>query len=303
MRAILVDSHTTSKLRLGDAPDPVVRPGQILVAHRASSINFGELNRARSGGSPDGHVPGWDAAGIVEQADPAGGGPAVGTAVLTRGSDGGWAQRRAIAVDEVAVIPEGVDMATAAALPVAAGSALRALRVAGPLLGRTVVVTSAAGGVGRFAVELAARGGARVIAQVGSTERAQGLAEVGATETVIHVDEISVPVDVVIDNVGGPLMLALWSQLAPGGIIVSVGWTSGQPVTLPPYATVGGDRTIHGFSLGAQLGEDLELLLGMVARDQLHVEIGWRDSWEKVDDAAAALLGRQVRGKAVIEIS
>lgn len=76
---------------------------------------------------------------------------------------------------ELAVLPDAVDTGTAAALPVAGVTALRALRGLGPLLGRRVLITGASGGVGRFAVQLAARAGAHVIAAVGSAARGAGL--------------------------------------------------------------------------------------------------------------------------------
>jgi threonine dehydrogenase-like Zn-dependent dehydrogenase len=93
---------------------------------------------------------------------------------------------------------------------------LRALRAAGPLLGRRVLITGASGGVGRFAVQLAARAGARVIASVGSPARGQGLAERGADEVVVGLDSLDQPVGVVLDSVGGPQLVAARRLLAPG---------------------------------------------------------------------------------------
>jgi len=67
-----------------------------------------------------------------------------------------------------------------------------------------------------------------VIASVGSTERGRDLAELGADEVVVGLEGIDQPVDVVLDNVGGPQMVAAWNLLAPGGSLQSIGWTSGQ---------------------------------------------------------------------------
>jgi NADPH:quinone reductase-like Zn-dependent oxidoreductase len=66
----------------------------------------------------------------------------------------------------LAEVPATVDLAQAAGLPVAGVAALRALRAAGPLLGRRVLITGASGGVGRFAVRLASIAGGHVIAVV-----------------------------------------------------------------------------------------------------------------------------------------
>ncbi|WP_026218956.1 zinc-binding dehydrogenase [Embleya scabrispora] len=84
-------------------------------------------------------------------------------------------------------------------------------------VGRRVLITGAAGGVGRMAVQLAARAGARVIASVGTPERGAGLVELGAAEVVVGLDGVDEPLDVVLDNVGGPQLVAVWRLLAPGG--------------------------------------------------------------------------------------
>jgi NADPH2:quinone reductase len=303
MRALLVDPDAPSSLRLGEAPDPVAGPGQVLVEVSSTSLNWGELNRARSGDTPPGTVLGWDAAGVVTQAAADGTGPAVGSRVVTRGADGGWAQRRAVDVSELAVVPDSVDLAEAAALPVAGVTALRALRAAGSILGRRVLITSAAGGVGRFAVQLASLGGAYVIASVGSPERALGLIELGADDVIVGLGGLDDPVDVVIENVGGEYLVDAFAMLAPGGNLQSVGWTSGEPAVFPPYSTVGPAKTLTSFMMGPDVGEDLATLLGLIADGLLKVDIGWQGPWDRVDEAVDALLGRRVGGKAVLDVT
>jgi NADPH:quinone reductase-like Zn-dependent oxidoreductase len=303
MRALLVDPDAPFALRLGDAPDPVPGPGQVLIDVRNTSLNWGEINRARSGGAPPGSVLGWDAAGVVTRAAADGTGPPVGSRVVTRGAEGGWAQRRAVDVSELAVIPDAVDLAQAAALPVAGVTALCALRAAGPILGRRVLVTSAAGGVGRFAVQLASLGGAYVIASVGSPERGEGLIELGADDVIVGLEGLEDPVDVVIDNVGGQQLADAFTMLAPGGNLQSVGWTSGEPAVFPPYSTVGPAKTLTSFMMGPDIGADLATLLQLIADGLLRVEIGWRGSWDRIDEAVDALLGRRVSGKAVLDVT
>jgi NADPH:quinone reductase-like Zn-dependent oxidoreductase len=127
-----------------------------------------------------------------------------GTRVVAFGP-GAWAQRAAFATANLTVVPDSVDLADAAALPLVGITALRTLRAAGPILGKRVLITGASGGVGRAAVQLARRGGAYVIASVGSPGRREGLAELGADEVVVGLDGIDQPVDVVLENVGGPI--------------------------------------------------------------------------------------------------
>ncbi|MCT7356709.1 zinc-binding dehydrogenase, partial [Streptomyces sp. 15-116A] len=177
------------------------------------------------------------------------------------------------------------------------------LRAAGLGPGKRVLITGASGGVGRFAVQLAARAGARVIASVGSEARGAGLAELGADEVVIGLRGIDGPVDIVIDGVGGPQLVEAWRLLAPGGSLQSVGWTSGEPAVLPPYATVGPAKSLTSFVIEGNAGADLATLAELAAEGALTVELGWQGSWERFDEAAQALRGRRVPGKAVLEVA
>ena len=190
---------------------------------------------------------GSDAAGVVVRAAAEGGGPAVGTRVVALTS-GAFAERVAVDVSALAEVPQSVDLAEAAALPVAGIAALQALRAGGLAQGKRVLVTGASGGVGRFAVQLAAHAGAYVIASVGSLARGQDLAKAGADEVVVGLEGVHQPVDLVLDNVGGPQMVAAWELLAPGGSLQSIGWTSGEPAVFQPYSTVGPPKSLASFS-------------------------------------------------------
>ncbi|WP_245689339.1 zinc-binding dehydrogenase [Streptomyces chattanoogensis] len=267
-----------------------------------ASLNYGDLNDARSGRVPVGAVLGSDAAGVVIEAAADGTGPAVGTQVVALTS-GAFAERVAIDVSALAEIPKGLAPAHAVALPVAGVAALRSLRAAGLGPDKSVLITGASGGVGRFAVQLAARAGAHVIASVGSAGRGDGLAEAGADEVLIGLEGLQRPVDVVIDSVGGPQLVAAWNLLAPGGSVQSVGWTSGEPAVFPPYATVGPAKSLTSFVIDGDAGADLAVLAELAAEGALTIEIGWQGPWDRFDEAAAALRGRRVSGKAVLEVA
>jgi NADPH:quinone reductase-like Zn-dependent oxidoreductase len=86
-------------------------------------------------------------------------------------------------------------------------------------------------------------------------------------------------------------------------VIQSVGWTSGEPATFPPYGTVGPAKSLTAFQAGTDFAPDLAYLLDLVAKGALVVDIGWRGSWQEFDAAADALLGRKVAGKAVLDVS
>ena len=302
MHALVVDKTAEAALRMAETAAPVPGPTQVLIEVTHASLNWGEVNHAQQGAEP-GEVLGWDAAGVVRQAASAGGGPAVGARVVTFGATGGWAQRRAVEIADVAVVPDGVELATAAALPVAGVTALRALRAAGLAPGKRVLITGASGGVGRFAVQIAALGGAHVIAAVGSPQRGAGLTDLGASEVVVGLDDISEPVDIVLESVGGPMLVRAFELLAVGGSLQSIGWTSREPAVFPMYATVGPAKSLTSFMMGDGLSEDLSTLLDLIVEGRLTVDIGWFGPWTRVAEAAAALVGRQVSGKAVLEVA
>lgn len=301
MRALVVDQSAPAGLRLGEAPDPRAGRSQALVDVRAISLNYGELGFI--GSQPDGTVPGWDAAGIVAEAAADGSGPPAGARVVTYGASAAWAERRAVDTSELAVVPESVDLGAASALPVAGVTALRAIRRFGFVGGERVLVTGASGGVGRFAVQIAALAGAEVIASVGRPERGAGLAELGAAEVVVGLDTVEAPLHGVIDNVGGPGLARAFSLLGEGGSVQSIGATSGEPTVFPPYSTVGPRRRLEGFIMGAGLGRDLAYLVDLIAHGKLDPQVGWRGGWDRVAEAVEALFGRQIPGKAVLDVT
>jgi NADPH:quinone reductase-like Zn-dependent oxidoreductase len=302
VRALVVDPSAPAAVRLSEIPDPVPGPGQVLVDVSHASLNHGDLNDARSGRVPAGAVLGSDAAGVVVRAAADGTGPEVGTRVVALTS-GAFAERVAIDVGALAEVPTGLDLVKTVALPVAGVAALRSLRAAGLGPDKRVLVTGASGGVGRFAVQLAARAGAHVIASVGSTARGEGLVDLGADEVLIGLEGLEQAVDVVIDSVGGPQLVAAWSLLAPGGSAQSVGWTSGEPAVFPPYATVGPAKSLTSFVIDGDAGRDLAVLTELTAAGALTVEIGWQGTWDRFTEAAEALRGRRVSGKAVLQIT
>ncbi|WP_285390531.1 zinc-binding dehydrogenase [Streptomyces sp. RKAG337] len=305
MRALIVDPAGHSKIRFGEAPAPAQGPGQVLIEVLNSSLNAAELRFA--GLSEPGAVPGFDAAGIVVAAAADGSGPAVGSRVVSFAEGGGWAELRAVDSADVAVVPESVDLAVAATLPVAAGTALRAVWQAGPIAGRRVLVTGASGGVGSFAVQLAAIGGAHVIASVGSRTSGTGLPELGAAEVVLGLDAVAEPVDVIIDMVGGPQLVEAYALLASGGNAQSVGWASGQAALFPAGSTLGrkDPTSITSVFNGGGITDrqqQLKVLLKLVAEGRLRAAIGWHGLWERFAEAADALTGRTLRGKAVFDV-
>lgn len=293
MLAIVYAPHSPNDLQLGAVPEPEPADDQLVIAVRATSLNFGEVvymaERQQAG-----HVAGNDSAGVVLRAAADGSGPPVGTRVAGFSPAGAWAQRHAVATSQLTVLPDSVDLASAAALPAEATTALRAVEKLGPIIGRRVLVTGASGGVGRFAVQLAALAGAHVIAAVGRPERGAGLLDLGAAEVVVD-----------LDNVGGPLLTRAFGLLASGGLLLSIGSASLESSTVDFEAQrlrARGSR-IEAFAAGSHpVHDDLERLVALLDGGRLDPQIGWRGDWTSFGEAIEALRGRLVAGKAVLDV-
>jgi NADPH:quinone reductase-like Zn-dependent oxidoreductase len=306
MQALLVDRSVPGNLRLGSAPDPLPAANEALVRVVASSINPGDLYLDSA---PEGAVPGYDAAGVVEQAAADGSGPAVGTPVVTLGFTGGWAELRAVRTDWIGVAPESADLAALSTVPVAATSALRALHRLGPIIGRRVLVTGATGAVGRYAVQLSRLGGAHVAASTSDPEAHGGeLRELGAHEVIRTPEQLDQAVTGVIDVVGGETLVQAYDKLAEHGILVSVGHVSSAGERFPALAFSGHDgrnnRSITSFFLGAyaELSADLAWLAARVTDGTLTPRIARRDSWKDAGTTIRALTEGRIHGKVVLDI-
>lgn len=304
MRAVVYDPDVPTNLRFDDVAEPIPADDEVVVDVEAIALNFGEIHWIANARRP-GEVPGWDAAGVVSAAAADGSGPPVGSRVVTFNGAGGWAQRRVAAASNIAVLPEAVDMSDAAALPVAGVTALQAIRALGPVVGRRVLITGASGGVGRFAIQLAARAGAHVIAAVGNAARGEGLRELGAAEIVVGLDGITEPLYGVLDNVGGPLLAQAFGLLGDGGSLQSIGMASGEPSTIDfeVERRTGVHKRVEPFTVRTPFRPDLTYLLHLTAAGELDPQIGLRGSWDTLPAAAQALLDRQVAGKAVLSVT
>ncbi|MFJ9590415.1 zinc-binding dehydrogenase [Streptomyces acidicola] len=131
----------------------------------------------------------------------------------------------------------------------------------------------------------------------------------GADEVIPGPEHASALVDAVVDCVGGPQLVQAFEKLAPHGTLVAVDDVTLQPVQFPPGAFLGNDgrhgRSIVTFHLqdGPLPGPDLTWLADRVAAADLTPQISWRGSWNQIDEAITALMGRRLHGKAVLDIT
>ncbi|WP_329540622.1 zinc-binding dehydrogenase [Streptomyces sp. NBC_01358] len=311
MKAILPGSAADSDkpVVLGETAEPEPADDEAVIAVEAYSANRGETFQLDGGLDRRwaGWRPGKDIAGTVTRPAADGSGPVEGARVVAHPPAYGWAERVAVPTHSLAELPDSVDAVTAAALPLAGITALRLLRAAGPVAGRTVLLTGASGGVGHYVTELAAASGALLTAVSATTERGSQLLQLGAAELVTSVAEARGPYDVVLESVGGDSLPAALAELAPGGLLVWFGQASRTPVTLDFFSFFKGPnqaRIAHFdyTTSDTTYGQDLTALVRLVAGGRLHPEIGIVRDWAHTADVISDLRGRKIRGNAVLTV-
>jgi NADPH:quinone reductase-like Zn-dependent oxidoreductase len=306
MLGLVTTLNDKAPMELREVAEPQPQRNEALVAVHAFSLNRGELRSIRNNG--EGWIPGQDIAGIVLKQAEDGTGPAAGARVVALTDELGWAQRVAVPNHRMAVLPDNVSFAQAATLPVAGLTALRTLRHGAPLLGKRVLITGAAGGVGTLAVQLAARSGARVTAIVGNSGRAAGLQALGAFDVIEGIDKAQGRFALILEAAGGGSLAQAIKLVEAKGTVVVYGNSSGEPTTLA-FADFRGapNSRVQGFSYFYSEAEDrfapdLALLVSLIADGSLKPQIGVERSWRDFTLVAEQLRDRRVAGKAVFRV-
>jgi NADPH:quinone reductase-like Zn-dependent oxidoreductase len=294
-----------SEIREIAEPDPI--SDQAVVDVRAVSLNRGECTALRS--AEEGWRPGWDVAGVITRPAADGSGPREGARVTGWVNGGGWAERSAVRTDHLAEIPDDLPIEVASTLPVAGLTAVGLLGVRGTLLGKRVAITGAAGGVGRFVIQLAHMAGAHVTAIVGRPERAEGLAGLGADEIAVGLAPEGDPFDLILESVGGASLAAAVDRIAPEGTIVTFGNSSNEPTAFDTRVLYRkGAPTMLGFFVTYELlhgrtgSSRLAALATLVAEGRLSSKVDLTLPWERAAEAIDALMERRISGKAVLTI-
>jgi NADPH:quinone reductase-like Zn-dependent oxidoreductase len=291
---------------LREVAEPKLAPGHVLVRVKAVSLNRGEVRTLAT--APEGWRPGWDLAGVVERSGAEPTAPREGARVVGVVREGAWAELVAVPLHQVAAIPDGLTEAAASTLPVAGLTAWWTLRIGGASPEWPVLVTGAAGGVGRFAVQLAAHEGADVTAVVGAPERGVGLRELGAWSVSVGMPAAG-EYHTILESVGGRSLAAALGLIGHRGVVISYGNSSGEPTTFDVSPFYRRSAQVLGFHIFAELERsgdataDLMLLAEMLADGHLQAEISLEADWSEAPAAFAALTDRRVRGKAVLHVS
>lgn len=305
MLAVVNTPGGAAPVAIREVPQPQPAANEALVAVHAFSLNRGEMRLFQV--RPEGWRPGQDIAGVVVQQAADGSGSAAGTRVVCLTDWEGWAERAAVPSHRMAPLPDNVSFANAASLPVAGLTALRTLRHGAPLLGKRVLITGAAGGVGNLAVQLAVRSGARVTAVVGNAERAKVLDGLGAAEIVTGIDRAQGRYELILEAAGGASLTAAMQRIEAKGVVVLYGNSSGEPtpINFRGFAEHQNARLqgFHYFTCEPEekFGPDLALLVSLIADGSLKPRIVEHD-WHDIAAAGARLLDRGMAGKAIFRI-
>jgi len=223
-------------LELREAPTPRPAPGEVLIKVAAAGVNFADI-MARRGLYPDAPKPpcvvGYEVAGEVAEVGPSTAGLKAGDKVIALTRFGGYASHVSVRQEQVFALPPGLDFGQGAALPVTYLTAYQLIVAMGRLRAdETVLVHSAAGGVGLSALDLAAIIGAKVIGVASAAKHdflrrrgVLGLIDSRATDVVDRVRQITDGrgVDLVLDARGGQSWRESYDCLAPTGRLAVFG--------------------------------------------------------------------------------
>lgn len=319
MRQLVIPRYGPPEvLTVREVPDPPVDPGTVRIRVKAAGINFSDL-LAREGLYPDAPKPpcavGYEVAGVVETAAAGIAAPRVGDSVIGLTRFAGQSELVVVPTARVFPLPAGWSFEEGAALPIVYLTAHHMLTVVARVrAGETVLVHSAAGGVGLAVAELGRVFALRIIGLASPAKhealRAAGVVPVDRgdprwPDTVRHLAPAGV--DVVLDAVGGTTWRQGYGLLAPGGRLICYGaseltagprrnmlrvaWKFLRWPRFGPLALMNDNRSVSGVNLGHLwdaediLRPQVEALLEFARAGRIRPRV---DRAFSLDEAAAA---------------
>jgi NADPH2:quinone reductase len=324
MRAIQMSEFGGPEvLRPVELPAPEPCAGEALIRVTKAGVNFADTHTRTNSYVQKATlplVPGGEVAGVVERA-PAGASVEAGKRVVALTGDGGYAEYATAPADRCYPIPDDLEDDTAVAILIQGLTAWHLYRTAGRVQqGESVVVHSAAGGVGSLAVQLGhPLGAGRVIATASSAERREVALSLGAdvavesdpaglTERLVEANG-GREVDAVFDMAGGEAFECSYRALAHFGRIVVCGISSQQPNEVRTGSLLRHSRTVSGFYLfhclerPAMVTDALADLFARTARGELRVVVGGTYALEDAAQAQIDLRARRTSGKLLLDPS
>jgi NADPH:quinone reductase len=263
MKAIQFDRLGGAEvMELREVPKPAPKPGTIVVKNHVIAINFGDTlflhgEYLVKPAFPD--TPGMEAAGVVDSVAPDVKDIAPGARVAYIGM-GAYAEYTRIRRSRAIPLPDFMDFEQGAAFPIAVLTAWHLLHTCHRTTAdQTVIVHSAAGGVGIAAVQIAKAAGARVIGTVSSDEKIAFVRKFGADEVINYATRDFAQeamrltggrgVDLILDAVGKPTVVKGLGCLAPFGHLIVYGRAGGIPDPVNPLVLFGKALRLSGFAV------------------------------------------------------
>ncbi|XP_031561884.1 uncharacterized protein LOC116297740 [Actinia tenebrosa] len=240
--AVIHEYGDSSKFCYEDVAIPEPRKGEVLIKNLASGVNFLDVYHRMAGNAKDlPKILGVEAAGIVEKLGPDTEGVDVGARVaFFHVGAGSYAQFSCIPANRVVPVPEGISLDLAASVMVQGMTAhymVKSVRHLKP--GVSVLIHAVAGGTGSFLCQVAKHAGAYVIGTCSTEAKAAKAKAAGADEVILYSQKDFVEetmritdgkgVNVIYDSVGKDTFSKGFGCLAPKGMMVSYGSSSGTP--------------------------------------------------------------------------
>jgi len=303
-----------------DVPTPEPGPAEVLVHHTAIGLNYIDVY-FRNGLYKAPSLPatlGMEAAGVVKAVGSDVTSLSVGDRVAyATGPIGAYSTDRVISADRVVRVPDGISDQTAAAMMLQGMTAQYLVRQTYAVkTGDTVLVHAAAGGVGLILCQWAKHLGATVIGVVSTDEKARLATEHGAAHVIVGHDRLASEVKritggkmvpVAYDSVGKDTFTASLDSLAPLGLMVSYGNSSGP---VPPFelAVLGAKGslfltrpTLATYTASrADLERSAQDLMGVVASGAVQIKVNQSFALKDAAEAHRALEARKTTGSTVL---
>jgi len=252
-----------------EAPDPVPGPGDVLVDVVASAVNRADiLQRQGFYPPPPGasDILGLECSGRVAAVGADVDGWQVGDEVCALLSGGGYAERVVVPAGQCMVVPDGVDLLTAAALPeVACTVWSNVVEIGGLVEGESFLVHGGASGIGTMALQVAdALGATPILCTVGNEEKAERCRELGADVVINYREQDFVEVvktetgrgvDLILDIMGAAYLARNLDALAPDGRLVVIGLQGGATAELDLGGLLRKRGSVHATTLRGRPAE------------------------------------------------
>lgn len=318
-------------LTIGELPDPVAKPGEVVVAIKACAINYPDvliIEDKYQFKPPRPFAPGGEIAGVVESVGEGVTDLKPGDRVLGSTGWNGLAEKAGVDRRRLYRLPEGRGFEQGASLLMTYGTSIHALLDRGHLkAGDTLLILGAAGGIGLSAIELGKAFGARVVAAVSSEEKAAAARAAGADETVIYgrapfdkdqskalAEQFKAAVgpdgaQVIYDPVGGDYAEPALRSIGWEGRYLVVGFPAGIP-RLPLNLTLLKSCDVCGVFWGAFAARDpqanaahVEHLFRLWEEGKIKPHVSETFAFEDGGKAIAKLASRGAIGKLVVRIA